>query len=57
LPAYAPGGKILMPVPVFRWSRGQKLDQSLLDLACRIIPACSRTAAQKPSPCSSAATR
>ena len=33
LPAYAPGGKILMPVPVFRWSRGQKLDQSLLDLA------------------------
>jgi hypothetical protein len=33
LPAYAPGGKLLMPVPVFRWSRGQKLDQSLLDLA------------------------
>lgn len=33
LPSYAPGGKILMPVPVFRWSRGQKLNQSLLDLA------------------------
>jgi galactokinase/mevalonate kinase-like predicted kinase len=32
LPAYAPSGKILMPVPVFRWSRGQRLDQSLLDL-------------------------
>jgi hypothetical protein len=32
LPAYAPTGKLLMPVPVFRWSRGQRLDQSLLDL-------------------------
>jgi len=32
LPAYAPTGKILMPIPVFRWSRGQRLDQSLLDL-------------------------
>ena len=33
LPAYAPLGKLLMPVPVLRWSRGQRLDQSLLDLA------------------------
>lgn len=32
LPAYAPLGKLLLPVPVFRWSRGQRLDQSLLDL-------------------------
>jgi len=32
LPAYAPTGKLLAPVPVFRWSRGQRLDQSLLDL-------------------------
>jgi len=32
LPAYAPMGKLLMPIPVFRWSRGQRLDQSLLDL-------------------------
>ncbi len=32
LPAYAPVGKLLMPLPVFRWSRGQRLDQSLLDL-------------------------
>ena len=31
-PAYAPVGKLLMPIPVFRWSRGQRLDQSLLDL-------------------------
>ena len=32
LPAYAPLGKLLMPVPAFRWSRGQRLDQTLLDL-------------------------
>lgn len=32
LPAYAPVGKILTPVPVFRWQRGQRLDQTLLDL-------------------------
>jgi galactokinase/mevalonate kinase-like predicted kinase len=32
LPAYAPSGKILSPIPVFRWSRGQRLDQTLLDL-------------------------
>jgi len=32
LPAYAPSGKPFIPIPVFRWSRGQRLDQSLLDL-------------------------
>lgn len=32
LPAYAPSGKILTPVPVFRWMRGQKLNQNLIDL-------------------------
>lgn len=32
LPAYAPSGKILTPVPVFRWERGQKLSQKLLSL-------------------------
>ncbi|MDH6534631.1 galactokinase/mevalonate kinase-like predicted kinase [Parabacteroides sp. PM5-20] len=32
LPAYAPSGKILTPVPVFRWARGQKLSQNLLSL-------------------------
>lgn len=32
LPAYAPMGKPLLPIPVFRWSRGQRLDQTLLDL-------------------------
>lgn len=32
LPAYAPSGKILTPIPVFRWKRGQRLGQTLLDL-------------------------
>ncbi|GAO30589.1 L-fucose kinase [Geofilum rubicundum JCM 15548] len=32
LPAYAPSGKVLSPIPVFRWSRGQNLQQNLLDL-------------------------
>ena len=25
LPGYAPSGKILTPIPVFRWERGQRL--------------------------------
>ena len=32
LPAYAPSGKILTPIPVFRWARGQRLSQDLLSL-------------------------
>lgn len=32
LPSYAPSGKILTPIPVFRWGRGQKLSQNLLSL-------------------------
>ncbi|MDY6297836.1 MAG: bifunctional fucokinase/fucose-1-phosphate guanylyltransferase [Alloprevotella sp.] len=32
LPAYAPSGKLLTPVPVYRWARGQKIDQNLLAL-------------------------
>lgn len=32
LPSYAPSGKILTPIPVFRWERGQKFSQTLLDL-------------------------
>ena len=32
LPAYAPSGKILTPVPIFRWERGQRLSQDLLSL-------------------------
>ena len=32
LPGYAPSGKILTPIPVFRWARGQRLTQNLLSL-------------------------
>lgn len=32
LPAYAPSGKILTPIPVYRWERGQRLKQDLLSL-------------------------
>jgi len=48
LPAYAPVGKLLMPVPVFRWSRGQRLDQTLLDLQ---LPAYRRVLDHAPSGC------
>lgn len=44
LPAYAATGKIFMPMPVMRWSHGQRLDQTLLDLQAgeytRILEAC-----------------
>lgn len=33
LPPYAAPGKLFIPMPVFRWSEGQRLDQTLLDLA------------------------
>ena len=46
LPAYAPAGKILLPVPVFRWSRGQRLNQTLLDLQ---TPLYRRILAQAPA--------
>ena len=32
LPSYAPSGKVLTPIPVFRWARGQRLNQNLLSL-------------------------
>ncbi len=32
LPSYAPSGKILTPIPVFSWERGQRLGQNLLSL-------------------------
>jgi galactokinase/mevalonate kinase-like predicted kinase len=37
LPAYAPSGKILTPIPVFRWERGQRLSQNLLDLQVPLL--------------------
>jgi galactokinase/mevalonate kinase-like predicted kinase len=35
LPAYAPQGKIFIPLPAFRWSLGQAIDGTLLDF---IVP-------------------
>ncbi len=32
LPAYAPSGKILTPIPIFRWAQGQRISQNLLQL-------------------------
>ena len=32
LPSYAPSGKVLTPLPIFRWERGQRLSQDLLSL-------------------------
>jgi galactokinase/mevalonate kinase-like predicted kinase len=32
LPAYAAVGKILTPIPIFKWKRGQRINQTLLDL-------------------------
>lgn len=29
LPAYAPSGKVLTPIPVLRWERGQRLRQTV----------------------------
>ncbi|MGA2555500.1 MAG: bifunctional fucokinase/fucose-1-phosphate guanylyltransferase [Verrucomicrobiota bacterium] len=46
LPAYALVGKLLMPIPVFRWARGQRLDQTLLDLQ---LPDCQRVLAHAPA--------
>ena len=45
LPAYAACGKVLLPVPVFRWARGQKLNQTLLDLQ---LPLYEKIMAQAP---------
>lgn len=33
LPGYAPSGKVLTPIPVFRWARGQRITQDLLSQA------------------------
>ncbi len=45
LPGYAPSGKILTPIPVFRWERGQKLNQNLLSLQ---LPLYERILSQAP---------
>lgn len=46
LPSYASCGKILSPIPVFRYERGQKLNQHLLDLQ---LPLYEKIMAQAPT--------
>ena len=35
LPSYAPSGKILTPIPVFRWSRGQRIERPPVPVSSR----------------------
>jgi len=37
LPAYGALGKPLIPIPIFRWAQGQKLNQTLLDLQLPLL--------------------
>lgn len=37
LPAYAPMGKSFIPFPVFKWGRGQRIDQTLFDLQIPLL--------------------
>ena len=46
LPAYASTGKILTPIPVFRWKKGQQIDQKLLDIQ---VPIYEKILKQAPS--------
>ena len=46
LPSYAISSKVLTPIPVFRWERGQRLSQTLLDLQ---LPLYERIMQQAPS--------
>lgn len=46
LPPYAASGKLFIPVPVFRWAHGHRLDQTLLDL---IVPTLRKLARAAPS--------
>lgn len=48
LPAYASSGKIGIPVPIFRWARGQKLSQDLLSLQ---IPLLEKIVSAAPASC------
>lgn len=44
LPAYSAYGKALLPLPVMKWSRGQKVDQRLLDLQREYLQVVARKA-------------
>ncbi len=47
LPSYAVSGKILTPIPVFRWERGQKLSQNLLSLQLPLYETMMRQAPER----------
>ncbi len=47
LPAYAPAGKVLTPIPVFRWARGQRLGQDLLTLQLPLYERIMKAAPEK----------
>jgi galactokinase/mevalonate kinase-like predicted kinase len=48
LPAYAAASKLFIPIPALRWSRGQKLGQTLLGLNRLFLNAALSAAGQKP---------
>ena len=37
LPAYSPIGKSFIPFPVFKWGRGQRIDQTLADIQLPLL--------------------
>ena len=48
LPAYAAASKLFIPVPTLRWSRGQRLGQTLLDLNKPFLDAALKSAGENP---------
>lgn len=49
LPAYAPAGKLFIPIPAFRWALGERVDQTLVDIQLPLLeriadgaPSCSK---------------
>lgn len=48
LPAYAAASKLFIPVPTLRWSRGQRLGQTLLDLNKPFLDAAFDSAGENP---------
>ncbi len=44
LPAYATGGKVLTPIPIFRWAKGQRISQNLLQLQLPVYESIMETA-------------
>ena len=48
LPAYAAASKLFIPIPTLRWSRGQKLGQTLLSLNRPFLDSALRAAGENP---------